>query len=343
MSHFQDEIHAQPEALQGVIANPRIAEVAAKLQNRTIPMIVTVARGSSDHALTFFSYLAGQYLGLPVASLPPSLLTVYGSRMKVSGALAVGVSQSGESSDVVESLHQLKQAGALSLAITNQAGSALETLAEHALYLGAGREQAVAATKTFSGQMMALALLVAHWSQDTALLRALESVPKLLRQLLAEQAPIERAALRLTHAEQVYVLGRGLSFGPALEIALKLKETSYLHAQAYSSAEFQHGPIASVDPKDPIVLIASSDGTLASNLQVAERLHAIGADLTVISGAAALVSEANAPIALPAGLNPASEAFLQVLAGQLLALHLTRSKGLDPDQPRHLRKVTQTM
>ena len=306
-------------------------------------MIVTVARGSSDHAVTYFSYLAGQYLGLPVASLPPSLLTVYGSSMKVSGALVISVSQSGESSDVVESLRQLKQAGAKSLAITNRSGSALETLADHALYLGAGREQAVAATKTFSGQMMALALLVAHWSQDTALLSALEAVPALLRQLLADQAPIERAALRLTHAGQIYVLGRGLSFGPALEIALKLKETSYLHAQAYSSAEFQHGPIASVDPKDPIVLIASDDGTLTSNLQVAERLHTIGADLTIISGAGALVGEANAPIALPAGLHPASEAFLQVLAGQLLALYLTRSKGLDPDQPRHLRKVTQTM
>ncbi len=341
MSHFKDEINAQPELMQGIIGSPRIAQVAALLRHRAIPMIVTVARGSSDNAVTFFSYLAGQYLGLPVVSLPPSLLTVYGSRMKVSGTLAIGVSQSGESSDVVESLRQLKQADALSLAITNQAGSALETLADHALYLGAGRERAVAATKTFSSQMMALALLVAHWSQDTDLLHALEAVPTLLRQVL--EAPIERAALRLTHAEQVYVLGRGLSFGPAQEIALKLKETSYLHAQAYSSAEFQHGPIASVDPKDPIVLIASDDGTLASNLAVAESLHAIGADLTVISGADALVSQANAAIALPAGLHPASEAFLQVLAGQLLALHLTRSKGLDPDQPRHLRKVTQTM
>lgn len=341
MSHFQDEIHAQPEILQGVIANPRIKEVAAELRGRAVPLIVTVARGSSDNAVTYFSYLAGQYLGLPVASLPPSLLTVYGSRMKVAGALAIGVSQSGESSDVVESLRQLKQAGALSLAITNRAGSALETLADHALYLGAGLEQAVAATKTFSSQMMALALLVAHWSQDQSLLQALKAVPTLLRQVL--EAPIERAALRLTHAEQIYVLGRGISFGPAQEIALKLKETSYLHAQAYSSAEFQHGPIASVDPKDPIVLIASDDGTLASNLAVAERLHDIGADLTVISGAAALVSEANAPMVLPAGLHPASEAFLQVFAGQLLALYLTRSKGLDPDRPRHLRKVTQTM
>lgn len=343
MSHFEQEIYAQPDILEGVIANERIAQVAVALARRGIPLIVTVARGSSDNAVTFYSYLAGQHLGLPVASLPPSLLTVYGSTLRVAGALAIGVSQSGESSDVVESLRQLKQAGALCLAITNQVGSSLERLADFTLHLGAGREQAVAASKTFTCQLMVLALLVAHWAQDRTLLDALVEVPGHMRRILADQAAIERAALRLTHAERAYVLGRGLSYGPALEVALKLKETSYLHAQAYSSAEFQHGPIASVDPKDPVVLIASDDGTLASNLEVAKRLHAIGADLTVISGAERLVAEANAPIPLPPGLHPAAEAFLQVLAGQLLALQLTRSKGLDPDQPRHLRKVTQTM
>lgn len=343
MTQFQREIESQPEILAKLVEDVAIIEAASRLRGQTVPFIATLARGSSDNAVSFFAYLAGQLLGIPVASVPPSLLTLYQSSLKLSGALAIAVSQSGESSDVVAALKNAKKSGATTLAISNEANSTLLQVADYGLEQQAGPEQAVAASKTFISQMMVLTALVAHWSQDRTLLEALKRVPELAAQLIGEQAPIERAALRLTYARSAYILGRGLSYGPALEMALKLKETSYLHAQAYSSAEFQHGPIAAVDPADPIILLASNDPTRTSNREVAERLNALGAGLTVVSGDKALLEQASAKIILPSGLHPVGEAFLQVIVGQLLALHLTLSKGLDPDAPRYLSKVTQTM
>ena len=342
MSHFEKEIREQPEVLARLLES-EAQEVVDALRKSPVRLVLSLARGSSDNAVTFFTYLAGQYLGLPVASVPPSLITIYASKMTLDSALAVGVSQSGESSDVVEGLRALQKAGATTLAVTNAAGSALEATADFCLSQEAGKESAVAASKTFSSQMMVLALLVARWSGDEALLGALNSVPALIEDVLENQTAIARAALRLTHAESGYVLGRGLSYGPALEVALKLKETSYLHTQAYSSAEFQHGPIAAVGTGEPIILLGSGDATLESTLLVARRLRDLGADLTVVSGAAELLDLADAPVPLPSGLHGASEAFLHVLVGQLLALHLTQAKGLDPDAPRHLSKVTKTM
>lgn len=343
MSHFESEIHEQPEVLARIARSDGVRRVAADLAAHEVRLVLTLARGSSDNALTFFSYLAGRYLGLPVASLPPSLFTVYGATLNPDGALAIGVSQSGESSDVIEGLGALRREGALTLAVTNEQGSAIEEVAHHTLLQDAGPERAVAASKTFSSQLMVLACLVAHWSGDRDLQRALADVPDRVRTLLERPTPLKDAALRLTHAGGLYVLGRGLTYAPALETALKLKETSYLHAQAYSSAEFQHGPIAAVDANDPLLLLAGDDGTLASNRIVAERLRDMGADLTVVSGTPELLALANAAVPLPEGVHPVTSAFLQVVAGQLLALYLTTSKGLDPDRPRHLKKVTKTL
>ncbi|MCA9837475.1 MAG: SIS domain-containing protein [Trueperaceae bacterium] len=342
MTHFEQEIREQPAVLRHILQDAAIKEVAEKLKTEDISLILTLARGSSDNAVTFFVYLAGQYLGLPVASLPPSLFSVYASTMKLGSALVVGVSQSGESSDVVKGLELLTGAGAKSLAISNNAQSSLAKIASYHLEQNAGHEQAVAASKTFLSQMMVMACLVAHWSGSRDLQLALEKVPEALQTIIDHQEGIERAALRLTHAESAYILGRGLSYGPSQELALKLKETSYLHAQAYSSAEFQHGPIAAVDATDPIILLGLDDGTLESNILVAQRLRDLDADLTILSSNLKLLAFANAEIKLPAG-HGATQAFEQILCGQLLALHLTQSKRLDPDQPRNLKKVTQTM
>jgi glucosamine--fructose-6-phosphate aminotransferase (isomerizing) len=346
-SHFEREIHEQPEVLTKLLENSparaAVQAVAAELRRRPPALIATLARGSSDNAVTFFSYLAGQTLGLPVASLPPSLLSVYRSRLRLQEVLGIGVSQSGESSDVVEGLRALRAAGATTVAITNQASSPLERAAHYTLLQGAGTERAVAASKTFSTQMLLLALLVAYWGEDAALLDALEAVPERMQQLLEAPAALEHLALRLTHARGAYVLGRGLSYGPALETALKLKETAYLQAQAYSSAEFQHGPIAAVNPTDPVLMLALDDGTLESNLEAAQKLLEVGADLSALSSSGELCSRASAATRLPSGLHPVTQSFLLVLAGQLLALYLTRAKGLDPDAPRHLKKVTKTM
>lgn len=342
MSHFEREIAEQPAVLARILQDASVADLAHELRGREVPLVATLARGSSDNAVTFFAYLAGRSLGIPVASVPPSLLTLYAAPLRLRGALGIGVSQSGESTDVVEGLTALQDAGALTLAVTNQPGSRLAREADHALAQHAGREQAVAASKTFTSQMMVLARLVAEWAADDDLRAALAAVPPALEALLADVDALERAALRLTHAEGLYVLGRGLSFAAALETALKLKETAYIDAQAYSSAEFQHGPIAVVDAGDPLLLLGTEDASLEGNEAVAARLREVGADLTVLAGAPSLLRHASAAAALPEGMHEVTATFVLVVAGQVLAERLARSRGIDPDAPRHLRKVTRT-
>lgn len=342
MTHFEREILEQPEVLARILEDPALPALAHELRGMDVPLIATLARGSSDNAVTFFAYLAGMTLGLPVASMPPSLLTLYAVRPRLRGALGIGVSQSGESTDVVEGLEALGAAGAITLAISNDPGSPLARGADHALDQHAGREQAVAASKTFTSQMMVLARLVAEWADDDALRRALAAVPYALEAFLANAEALERAALRLTHAGGLYVLGRGLSFAAALETALKLKETAYVDAQAYSSAEFQHGPIAVVDPGDPLLLLGIEDASLKGNIEVAARLRDAGADLTVVSGAPPLLERASAAVPLAHGLHGATAGFVLVVAGQLLAERLAASRGVDPDAPRLLKKVTRT-
>lgn len=346
MTRFETEIREQPEVLERLLDDPAAAEAAAEWRRRFGPdgpdSIVTVARGSSDNAVTTFVYLCALHLGLPVASLPPSTVTVYGASLRLVRALAIGVSQSGESPDVVAGLQALREAGACAVAVTNGEGSALARAADRTVPLLAGEERAVAASKTFTAQTMALARLVAELAEEERLVRGLRAVPGALREVLGQADAVREAALRLTHADRAFVLGRGLSYGPAQELALKLKETSYLHAEAYSSAEFRHGPIASLGGGEPVLLLATADATLDANREVLARLREAGAVVTVLGGDAALRAEADAAVALPEGLEPAAQTFAQVLAAQLLALRLAEARGLDPDAPRNLHKVTRT-
>lgn len=342
MSNFLAEIKQQPDVLRAILADDAVDLLATRLRGRQVPLVATLARGSSDNAVTYFTYLVGRSLGLPVASLPPSLVTLYQAPLAVMGALGIGVSQSGESTDVVEGLRALKAAGAMTVAVTNRPGSRLEQAADHTLQQHAGDEKAVAATKTFTSQMMVLARLVAEWSNDDALRAALQAVPDAVDELLSDTEAITLAAQRLTHASAIYVLGRGFSYGPAQEVALKLKETAYLDAEAYSSAEFQHGPIAVVDPGDPLILLGTEDASLVTNSEVATRLRELGTDLTVISSAPSLLEAATTPVPLPTGLHEATVGFLLVVAGQLLSASLADARGIDADAPRHLRKVTLT-
>ncbi len=341
-TRFEREIREQPDVLGRILDDPAPAEIGRALREAPPEAIVTFARGSSDNAVTFFAYLVGMRLGVPVASLPPSLVTIHRAPLRTAGTLAVGVSQSGESADVVEALARVGSDGARTLAVSNRAGSSLERGATWALRQGAGEERAVAASKTFTSQMALLARLAVEWADHDEGRAALAAVPQALRDFLADTGAADRAAARLTHADRLDVLGRGLSYGPAHEAALKLKETAYLHAHAYSAAEFQHGPIASLSAGDPVLLLGLHDASAATNLEAANRIREVGADLTVVSADPDLLRVAAAPVPLAPGAHPLTEAFLHVIAGQWLALRCATERGLDPDAPRNLRKVTQT-
>jgi glucosamine--fructose-6-phosphate aminotransferase (isomerizing) len=344
MSHFSREILEQPDVLEQLLGSGVATEAGTALRSEPPAFIATAARGSSNNAVGFFAYLAGSYLGLPVGAQPISLYSVFDTKPRLDNALLVAVSQSGRSTDVVRTLQAFSRAGARSVAVSNNAQSPLAEAADWHLEQQAGTEQAVAATKTFTSQMFVLAQLVAQWTENAQLQDALAAVPAALRDLLlAGHSGIDEAAKRLVHASEAYLLGRGLSLTAAQETSLKLKETSYIGTQAYSSAEVQHGPIAAVGPNMPVIIFGLQDATAETNLLTAKRVRELGADLTVVSSVPELLDTAVTPVALPRGLHPVTEAFLQVAVGQLLSLGLVTERGLDPDAPRHLSKVTQTL
>ncbi len=343
MTLFEREIREQPEILRQLTRSDAPQAAARALADRDPRFVVTLARGSSANAASFFSYLVALYLNLPGGPMPPSIASVHERSPRATGGLAVGVSQSGRSEDVLRALSAFSRGGATTLAVSNNPTSPLAQAADWHLPQGAGEEKAVAATKTFSSQMMALALLVAHWSGSPELLASLGAVPNAAEVVLRGVSGLERAALRLTHASELWVLGRGLNAVAATETALKLKETSYIQTQAYSSAEVLHGPQAAISVNTPVLMFGLGDATAESNLVTARRLRELGADLTVISSQAALLDLANNPVPLAADLPPVTETFVQIIAGQLLTLQLVQERGLDPDQPRNLSKVTHTI
>ncbi|WP_103334943.1 SIS domain-containing protein [Pseudotabrizicola formosa] len=316
---------------------PAVREAAAALRRLDPGLLITVARGSSDHAATYLKYAVELLAGIPVASVGPSVASVYGRPLRLKGAVCIGISQSGQSPDIIELMQAARTGGALSVAITNHATSPMGVAASHCLALQAGVEHSVAATKTFVTSVVAGLALLAEWQQDAALLAALDRLPVSLEQALhLDWSPL---AARLSRAQSVYVLGRGPAFAIANECALKLKETCGLHAEAYSTAEVLHGPAAIVQAQFPVLALGVGDAALPHVVTTAERLAGQGADVFLTGAAAQGATELPwvpdlHPLVAPLVLGAAFYSFVEALA---------RRRGFDPDTPPHLRKVTETV
>lgn len=338
-SHMAREVAEIPEAAARFLSQSRPAlEAAAHAMRALDPsLVVTVARGSSDHAATYLKYAVELVAGIPVASVGPSVTSVYHRPLRLGRAVCIGISQSGRSPDIVEMMRAAGSGGALTIAITNFADSPMATASAHCLPLLAGAEQSVAATKTFVTSVLAALALVAEWQDDAPLRAAVQALPDAFAAALTlDWSPL---AARLTRAQSAYVLGRGPAFAIASESALKLKETCGLHAEAYSAAEVLHGPSAIVQSGFPILALAVDDAAQAGVIQTAERLAAQGADV-FITGAAA-----NGATTLPSVANQHGITAPLVLAVSFYAFveALARRRGFDPDTPPHLRKVTETI
>jgi glucosamine--fructose-6-phosphate aminotransferase (isomerizing) len=313
------------------------AALAEALVARPPAFAATVARGSSDHAATFLASLLGISAGLATASIPPSLVTRYGAVLALRDALVVGLSQSGQSPDIVRTLEAASEAGAVTVAIVNDESSPLASAAGHVLPQRAGPERSVAATKSFICTLAAAARLVAVCTADAGLLAALERLPaRLEAALLCDWSP---AIARLAPAQSLYVIGRGPALGIAAESALKLKETSGLHAEALSAAEIRHGPRAVIDQGFPLLVYALADAGGNDARDFAAELAAAGAEALLASPAPG----AGLHLPLPAPLHPLLDPIVAVQAFYPLAAALSEARGLDPDQPRGLRKVTETI
>jgi glucosamine--fructose-6-phosphate aminotransferase (isomerizing) len=341
---LQSEIHDQPAILERLLRNQRsTAEaIAAAIQRRSIQYAFLAARGTSDNAGRYANYLWGAHNRLPLALATPSLFTYYGQPPSLKGALVVGVSQSGQSPDIVGVVEEGRRQGCLTLAITNEPASPLARAAELVLDIQAGDETAVAATKTYTAQLMAIAMLSAALEGQAGRWLELAAVPGWAAQALILEDEIARMAQRYRYMSQCAVIGRGFNYATAFEWSLKLKELTYVVADPYSSADFLHGPIAMVAQGFPVLAVAPQGKVFTSLIELLERLQAAQAELVVVSDAAQALALAQSPIRLPAGIPEWLTPLISILPAQLFAYHLTRVKGYNTESPRSLQKVTET-
>jgi glucosamine--fructose-6-phosphate aminotransferase (isomerizing) len=344
-SRLAQEIAEQPAVIRRLLDLERdnIAALAGFFRERNPHCIVIAARGSSDNVARYAKYLLGAVTGLPVALATPSLLTVYNQSLHLENTLVIGISQSGQSPDIVAVLAEGARNGALTVAVTNDLESPLAQAAKHCINLQIDSEKSVAATKTYTASLTALAMLAAALDANHDRSRSLDQIPDLLLQMIAGGDAIRDAAQRYRQMEACVVIGRGYNYATAFEIALKLKELAYILAEPYSSADFWHGPVALVEDGFPVIAVVPESPAARELEELLAYLRSRGADLVVLSPRADVLKLAETPISLPENVPEWLSPIVSVVPGQYFALGLTLAKGLDPDRPRGLRKVTRTL
>ena len=340
------EILEQPSCLQRQLETQKrtTGEIAQAIHSAKIRYVYLAGRGTSDNAARYAVYLWGTANGLPVALAAPSLFTYYNKPPDLRSALVVGISQSGRSPDIVSVLTEGKRQGCLTLAITNDVESPLAKAADFVLNIEAGKENAVAATKTYTCELMAIAMLSAAIIGAESRWKDLAAVPDRVQQALDHQNGMDEKVQRYASIASCAVLGRGFNYANASEWALKLKELTYIHAESYSSADFMHGPIALVNEGFPILAIATKGEVFAAMVEVLRDLRQErGAELVVISGAREALTLAHTPLALRQVLPEWLSPFITILPAQLFCYHLALARGCDTESPRGIHKVTETM
>ena len=344
-SILHSEILSQPEVLERILNKERgrIDRVARAAQSYDPQQILVVARGSADNAGLYGKYLFGAHNRKVVALATPSLITRYGRTPDLSRSMVLAISQSGESHDVVETVEAAREQGALTVAVTNTPSSPLAAAAQEVLLCRAGKERSVAATKTYTAQLMVLATLSASMAGDRRRLAALDRVPEAVAGALEVEPEARQVAERLRYLRKCAVVGRGFCYGTAFEIALKLAELTHVVAQPYSAADFRHGPIAVVDRGFCVMLIAPKGKVFPDVQELLEQLHERHAEVIAISDAPSILRKATRGLRIPAGLPEWLSPLTCVVPGQLMSMYLCHAKGLPLDKPRGLAKVTRTL
>ena len=346
MSRMMEEIREQPAALERTLTGGlrRVESLRKLVAARRPKLIVLVARGTSDNAAQFGRYLLEITTGIPVSLAAPSVLTLYSARLEYRDALVVGISQSGESTDINLVVERAHEQGAVTLGITNEGGSALARVAEHVWRVRAGKERSVAATKTYTGQMLLLYLL-AYALGGNLRVDDLKRLPDLVDLALKQESAVASLSERYRFMHHAVVVGRGLNYANAFEFALKLMETCYVVAERFSSADFLHGPIALVEPSFPVFAFAPPGPTWKSIGDTLAKLQELRAEVVAItdSGNPAAVERATRVIRLPQRIREVLTPIPYIVPAQIFSASLASQKGLNPDQPRTLSKVTLTL
>jgi len=336
------EIAEQPEVLERTINAERekVTKLGDFLRKKDIDFIILAARGSSDNAALFGRYLLEITTGIPVSLSAPSVFTLYNAKLKLNRALVIGVSQSGEGMDINLVLEKAKNAGAYTLGITNNGDSSMAKIADETLLIHAGREKSVAATKTYTGQMLHFYMLAAALGDHKL---EYHRIPDFAEQALRLKPEIQTLVERYAFMENCVVVGRGMNYGNSYELALKLMETCYVVAERFSSADFFHGPLAIVERRFPVILFAPSGVTQQSNIDLLNRLHELHADCLSITNDEKIAGLSSRTIAMPMEIDEFLSPIPFIIPAQLFAAYLSETKGLDPDAPRSLSKVTKTI
>jgi len=343
-SILQTEINEQSAAVERFLTDQSATadRLVTDLKARDIQYVLIAARGTSDNAARYAQYVFGAHNRIQVALATPSLYTLYSTPPDLRGALVVGISQSGQSPDIISVLTSGRAQGRPTLAITNVPDSLLAQAADWVLPLGCGVEHAVAATKTYTTSLAALALLSTALSGNQQRRAELTHVPEWMRQTLSNIEPVLSHVERYRYVQRSAVIGRGFNYATAFEVALKIKELTRVVTESYSSADFLHGPISVLEPGFPLIVVAPSGQTLNDLTTFAIEAKQRGAELIVISDNDEVLSLAQLPLVLPRGIPEWLSPLMAVLPGQLFAMHLAAAKGLNVDAPIGLKKVTET-
>ena len=338
------EIVEQPQVLQRLLENERgsITQVAAAIHACAPRLVLIAARGTSDNAARYAQYLFGAANALPVALATPSLFTLYKSPPDLRDALVLGISQSGASPDIVSVVQEGRRQGALTVAVTNDPQSPLAAASEHTIRMHAGREQSIAATKTYTASLVSMAMLSTALADDSQRARELLTIPDLVSKVVTTAPEVIRAAERYRYLESCIVIGRGYNYATAFEIALKLKELAYVLADPYSPADFQHGPVALIEHGFPVLAVVPEGHVLEETMSFVRQMRERRAELIAISAVPEALALARTPLSLPPGIPEWLSPIVAVVSGQIFCLGLTLAKDYDPDHPRGLRKVTLT-
>jgi glucosamine--fructose-6-phosphate aminotransferase (isomerizing) len=342
MSIMLQEIEEQPSVLERTINAERekLTRVGDHLRSRDVDLIILVARGSSDNAALYGRYLLEVTTGIPVSLSAPSVFTLYKAKMRLNRAVVIGVSQSGEGDDINQVLDSAKAGGAFTIGITNEESSSMTKIVDETLLIHAGREHSVAATKTYTGQMLHFVLL-ANAIGDKRL--NFSEIPEFVEKSLELKVKVEEAVQRYVFMDNCVVVGRGMNYGNSYELALKLMETCYVVAERFSSADFFHGPMAIVERRFPVILFAPNGVTKQGSIDLIGKLKELEADCLTITNDDEIEKISPLSIRLSDRMDELLSPIPFIVPAQLFAAMLSVAKGLDPDAPRSLSKVTKTI
>lgn len=345
MYSMLEEINQEPQTIEKIIEKERenIKNICRKIKEREIKFVICVARGTSDNACTYGRYLFEYVNRVPVSLCAPSIYTLYKVSPCLNNCLVIGVSQSGEAPDVRIVLNKAKQQGALTLGIVNNRGSLIAKEAEEVIYLHAGKEKSVAATKTYVASLVAFSLISGYLVGNKNIEKELKNCAKIIEKILKRKEEIKGIIEGYRFMDKCVVLGRGLNYSTALETGLKFKETSYIVAEAYSAADFLHGPIAMLNQTIPVFVYAPEDATFESMKDICLKVKERNPEMIIVSSNKEICKFARSSFYIPEKVKDIYTPIVYITIGQLMAYYLSLSRGLDPDNPRGLNKITRTI